>query len=138
MGLLDGLAGQVLGSLAGGDAGSGDAQQGGLLALVGKLIAQHPGGLPGLIGAFESNGLGALAASWVGTGANLPISAEQLQSVLGNQQIGSLAASLGFSPQDAPAKLASMLPQVVDQLTPAGAMPDQASLADLLASLGKL
>lgn len=136
MGLLDGLAGQVLGSLAG--TGGGEAQQGGLLAVVGKLIAQQPGGLQGLIGAFERNGLGGLAASWVGTGANLPISAEQLQSALGSQQIGSLAASLGFSPQDASAKLASMLPQVVDKLTPAGAVPDEASLGGLLASLGKL
>lgn len=134
MGLLDGLAGQVLGSLAGG----GEAQQGGLLAVVGKLIAQQPVGLQGLIGAFERNGLGGLAASWVGTGANLPISAEQLQSVLGHQQIESVAASLGFSPQDASAKLASMLPQVVDKLTPAGAVPDEASLGGLLASLGKL
>ncbi len=135
MGLLDGLAGQVLGSLGG---GTGNAQQGGLLEAISALIAQHPGGLPGLISAFERNGLGGLAASWVGTGENLPINPEQLQSVLGSQQLESIATSLGFSPQDASAQLANLLPQVVDKLTPAGALPDEASLGGLLASLGRL
>ncbi len=133
MGLLDGLAGQVLGSLS----GAGGAQQGGALGAIMNMIAQQPGGLQGLIDAFERNGLGGVAASWVGNGANLPVSAEQLQSVLGSDQLGSLAAALGFSPQDASAQLAEALPQVVDKLTPQGAVPDEATFGSLLASFGK-
>lgn len=133
MGLLDGLAGQVLGSLS----GAGNAQQDGALGAILNLIAQQPGGLAGLISAFERNGLGGVAASWVGTGANQAVSAEQLQSVLGNDQLASIAAAFGLSPQDASSHLASALPQVVDKLTPNGAVPDDVSFGDLLASFGK-
>lgn len=131
MGLLDGLAGQVLSSLA----RSEGAPQGGLVEAIGGLIAQHPGGLAGLVNAFEQNGLGGLASSWVGTGQNLPISADQLQSVLGSEQLQSLAASLGLSQQEASTQLADVLPQVVDRMTPGGSLPDQSSLDNLLGSL---
>ena len=132
MGLLDNLAGQVLGSLA---SSTGSVQGGGLLDAIGGLVNQHPGGLAGLISAFERGGLGAVAASWVGTGANLPISPEQLQSVLGSEQLQSIAASLGFSPQQASSHLAELLPQVIDKLTPNGQLPAAGDLGSLLAGL---
>lgn len=133
MGLLDGLASQVLGSLSGG----GNAQQGDLLGAIVNMITQQPGGLSGLIRSFEGNGLGDVAASWVGNGSNLPISAEQLQSVLGSGQLASIAAALGASPQEASSRMANMLPQVVDKMTPGGAVPDDATFGELLASFGK-
>src|SRR5258707_340066 len=83
MSLLESIAGQVLGSLS----TSGDARHAGLVEAIGSLINQHPGGLAGLVSTFERNGLGGLVASWVGTGANLPISPGQLQSVLGSEQL---------------------------------------------------
>ncbi len=132
MGLLDGLAGQVLGSLA----GSSGAAHGGLVDAIGQLIKQHPDGLAGLVGEFERGGLGAAAASWIGTGANLPITPEQLQSVLGPQQLQSIAASLGFTPQQASSQLAELLPQVIDKLTPNGSLPSQGGLGSLLGGLG--
>jgi len=135
MGLLDALAGQVLGSLSG--SSSGTAQQAGLLEAIGGLINQHPGGLAGLISTFERSGLGGVAASWVGTGANLPISADQLQSVLGNVQLESIARSLGFSPQEASGHMAELLPQVIDKLTPQGTLPAEGTLGTLLGSLGR-
>jgi uncharacterized protein YidB (DUF937 family) len=127
MGLLDGLAGQLL--------GAGDARHAGLLQAIGGLIHQQPGGLAGLIDAFERGGLGNVAASWIGTGANLPISADQLQSVLGSSQIESIARSLGFTPQEATGHLAELLPQVIDRLTPQGALPEAGALGGLLAAL---
>jgi uncharacterized protein YidB (DUF937 family) len=134
VGLLDGLAGQVLGSLA----GSNGSQQGGLIAAIASLIAQQPGGLAGLIQSFQQNGLGAVASSWVGTGSNLPITAEQLQSVLGSEQLQSIAAMLGVSPHQASGHLAEVLPQVVDKLTPAGELPAEGDLGSLLGSVGQL
>lgn len=127
MGLLDSLAGQVIGSLS----ASGDGRHAGLVEAIGGLINQQ-GGLPGLIGMFERSGLGGVAASWVGTGANLPISAEQLQSVLGSGALENIARSLGLTPQQASGHLAELLPQVVDRLTPQGTLPDG---GDVLGSL---
>ena len=133
MGLLDGLAGQVLGSLS---SSSGQAHSG-LVEAIGSLINQHPGGLAGLVGEFERGGLGAVVASWVGTSANLPITPEQLQSVLGGQQLQSIGASLGFAPQQVSSHLAELLPQVIDKLTPNGSLPAQGGLGSLLGGLGR-
>jgi len=74
-------------------------------------------------------------ASWVSTGQNLPISAEQLQSVLGNEQVQAIAQKLGFTPQEVSAHLAELLPQVIDKLTPDGNVPQGGSLAGLLGGL---
>ncbi len=133
MGLLDSIAGQVLGSL--GSAGGANAGAGGLMDAVGGLLNNQPGGLSGLIASFEQNGLGGIIASWVGTGQNLPISAEQLQSVLGNQQVQALAQQLGFSPQDVSAQLAQLLPKVVDKLTPGGTVPEGVALGGMMGAL---
>lgn len=133
MGLLDGLAGQVLGSLGGSSGGA----RGGLLDAISGVIANHPGGLGGLIAEFERGGLGAVAASWVGTGSNLPISPDQLQSVLGSEQLQSIAAALGLSHQEAASHLTELLPQVVDKLTPDGVVPPKDALGGLLASIGR-
>jgi uncharacterized protein YidB (DUF937 family) len=131
MGLLDGLAGQVLGSLS----KSSGAGQGGVVEAISGLIANHPGGLGGLVSEFERGGLGGVVASWVGTGANLPISPDQLQSVLGSEKLQSIAAALGISHQEASSQMAELLPQIVDKLTPAGAVPDQSALGSLLGAL---
>jgi len=135
MGLFDSIAGQVLGQLTQGSGPNG--APGGLLQAVGGLINSHPGGLQGLVQAFEQQGLGGVVASWVGTGQNLPVSGEQIQAVLGNQQVAAIAQGLGFSPQEASAKLAEFLPQVVDQLTPNGTLPEGGGL-DVASVLGGL
>jgi uncharacterized protein YidB (DUF937 family) len=138
MGLFDSIAGQVLGQLTQGNGPNGGP--GGLLEAVGGLINSHPGGLQGLVSAFEQQGLGGVVASWVGTGQNLPISGEQIQAVLGNEQVAAIAQGLGFSPQEASGKLAEFLPQVVDKLTPNGNLPEGEglSVATLMGLLGGL
>lgn len=121
MGLLD----SVVGALAGG-------QQGGenpLLNIVMQLINNpQTGGLGGLLQSFQQGGLGEVVNSWVSTGQNLPISAEQLQSVLGGAQLQNIAAQLSISPEQASGSLADLLPQVVDQLTPNGQLPQGGDL----------
>ena len=131
MGLLD----SVLGALTGGGQGGG---QGALLnAVVGMLANQGGGGIGDLIGKFQQAGLGNVIGSWVGTGQNLPISTDQLGSVLGSDTLGNLAKQLGLSHGDLSSQLSQMLPQVVDQLTPHGAVPEGGlgSAADLLGKL---
>ncbi len=141
MGLLDQLAGQVLGSLAGG-AQQGGGGQAALLQLVLGLL-QGQGGLGGLLGRLNQAGLGDQAASWVGTGQNLPVSADQIGQVFGQGELGDMAAQLGMPSEQLAGHLASVLPQVVDHLTPNGQVSDAGNidfgqaLSGLVAMLGR-
>lgn len=127
MGLLDSIAGQVLGSL-------GQGRGGGLVDAIGGLINQS-GGLPALIDRFRQGGLGHVADSWVSTGQNLPVSADQIQSVLGSDAVQRIAGQLGISPDAMAGQLAQWLPKVVDHVTPTGSVPDASSLESMLQKL---
>jgi uncharacterized protein YidB (DUF937 family) len=100
------------------------ALAGAVVALLGGEPGGSLGGLGGLEAAFGRAGLGAAFQSWVGTGPNRPIGAADLERALGAQAIGRLARSMGADPGRAAAGLAELLPRVVDQLTPAGRLPD--------------
>jgi uncharacterized protein YidB (DUF937 family) len=106
-----------------------------------EMIHSQPGGLSGLLQNFHDKGLGELVISWVGTGQNLPISADQIQHVLGSEQVQQLAAKLGISSGAVSSQLAQLLPTAVDKLTPNGQVPNQSSLLTtgitLLKSLSK-
>ena len=90
-----------------------------------SMLQSHGGavnGLSGLLQAFEGGGLGHLFQSWVGNGQNLPVSAEQIQQVLGNsgmlERIAQMAG--GMQPAEVAQHLSTLLPQIVDHLTPNG------------------
>ena len=72
---------------------------------------------------FEQQGLGATVRSWIGTDGNQPISPDQVHQALGADTIKDLAAKFGLSSDEMAKKLASVLPQAVDHLTPGGALP---------------
>lgn len=135
MGLFDSIAGQVAGALS----GQGGAQGSGLLQLLMGLINNpQTGGLQGLVAAFQDKGLGDLVSSWIGTGQNLPISPEQLQSVLGSGQIGQIAQQLGLSSQEVSGQLSALLPQVIDGITPNGQVPEGDAMQNALGMLSGL
>ena len=77
-----------------------------------------------------------MAQSWVGTGANQPIGADQLGRVLGGDTVSSMASQLGTQPDDLLGKLSHMLPQVVDKLTPQGRVPQGDDLGGLMGGMG--
>lgn len=130
MGLLDGLAGSLLG---GGEGGGMNPQ---LLSAVAQMfLGQGGGGLQGLLGAFQQKGLGDVAQSWVSTGANLPISAEQIMSVLGHGNLQQLAGQSGLSTAEVGELLSQHLPGLVDKLSPEGQLPDADALGGLLGML---
>ena len=108
MGLLDGLLGGVVGAE--------------MATVVNALIEKH-GGLQGIVAQLEQQGLGGTVRSWVGTGANQPITADQIHQAFGSDAVKELAAKVGLSPQDLAAKLSAILPQAVDKLTPGGTVP---------------
>lgn len=138
MSLFDQLAGQVLGSLAGGNGPAGG--QSAVLQLVLSLVQNSEGGLGGLLAKLSQGGLGEQVASWVGTGQNLPVSAEQISQILGGAGLGDIAAQLGMSREHAAGQLADLLPQVIDGLTPNGQVPEAGSdlLVQGLSALGGL
>jgi uncharacterized protein YidB (DUF937 family) len=120
MGLLDSIVGQVAGSLQ--NSVPGGQVHPGLLDVVSSLMTQS-GGLQGLVNQFEQQGLGNVVSSWIGTGQNLAITPDQVQSVLGEPHIAAVAAKLGLSPEDVTNQLAGLLPHAVDSVTPAGTVP---------------
>jgi uncharacterized protein YidB (DUF937 family) len=91
----------------------------GVTSLASKFIAEH-GGLQGLVSQFEKGGLGSVVQSWVGTGANQPIEAKQVTQVLGSDKLQALAEKFGMSSEDLSEKLAAILPEAVDKMTPNG------------------
>ena len=127
MGLLDGLLGQVMGGMMGGGQSQTPAQgQNPLLAIALQMLQQN-GGLQGVLGKLQQAGYGQQAQSWIGTGQNLPIDPGALGQIFGHGQLGQIAQQLGVSQEEASGGLAQMLPQVVDQMTPQGQIPDNHS-----------
>jgi uncharacterized protein YidB (DUF937 family) len=108
MGMFDGLLGGIVGA--------------GMVTVVNGIIEKH-GGLQGLVSEFERNGLGNTVKSWVGTGPNQPISTADVQRALGPDLLQQLSAKSGLSVQDLTDKLAQVLPQAVDRMTPDGSIP---------------
>jgi uncharacterized protein YidB (DUF937 family) len=119
---------QISGALGGEHAGL----LGSVLEVVGK---EQGGGLAGLVQAFQQNGLGDVVASWIGTGQNQPITAGQIQAVLGSDAVKQIAAKMGLPPDAVSAKLAEVLPGAIDRLTPNGQLPEGGLLGQALSAL---
>jgi uncharacterized protein YidB (DUF937 family) len=83
------------------------------------------GGLGELINSFQQHGRADAAESWVGKGANKPISPSDLEQVLGPDKIGWLVEETGMSREELLAGLSKELPETVDKLTPEGRLPTQ-------------
>lgn len=124
MGLFDDMAGKAVSSALGSSSNP-------LAHQLLQMINDHPGGLSGLVQNFQQKGLGDLVNSWVGTGQNLSISADQVHSVLGSGVVQQLAAKAGISPDAAASSLAQLLPTLVDKLTPNGQLPQQGNLLEM-------
>jgi uncharacterized protein YidB (DUF937 family) len=93
-----------------------------MATVVNGLIEKH-GGIQGIVSQLEEQGLGGTVRSWVGTGANQPITADQIHQAFGSDTVKQLAAKVGMSPEDLAAKLSQILPQAIDKLTPGGVAP---------------
>lgn len=85
----------------------GKGEQGGLTAIVAKL---------------QQAGFGDQVESWIGTGHNLPISAQQLQQVLGSDTVRQLAVRFGIPADQLSTVLAQVLPAAVDTASPTGSL----------------
>ncbi len=103
--------------------GLGDKAAPLLSALLPLMTNEQSGGLVGFVNRFKQAGLGDLVSSWISTGANQPLTENQLQSALGTDTVSRLASKAGVSIPLASTALAFMIPKVIDYLTPNGAVP---------------
>jgi uncharacterized protein YidB (DUF937 family) len=92
------------------------------------MLGTQMGGVQGLQEKFQQAGLGSVVASWIGTGANQPITIDQLQRVLGPDRIAQLAQKVGLPPERAQEVVAQVLPNLIDHLTPNGQLPPPGDL----------
>lgn len=121
MNLFEQLAGKALAGVLGGAAG----KDGAAIRVIGDLLADgRAGGLDGLVNKFSEAGLGEIVKSWISTGANKAITAEQLSRVLNPADLTALAEKAGLKTDDLLGALSTQLPKIVDALTPDGKLPE--------------
>ena len=96
------------------------------------------GGLQNLINQFDAKGLGDIIGSWVSTGQNKSITADQIQNVFGSDALSGIASKLGLNVNDLSSQLSNLLPDVVDKLTPNGKVPEGDILSQASDLLGGL
>ena len=90
------------------------------------MLSDHgqAGGLPGLIGRFQEAGLGDVIGSWISSGQNFPISAEQIQQILGNGHLQQISEETALTQDETATHLSVLLPDLIDRLTPNGQAPE--------------
>jgi uncharacterized protein YidB (DUF937 family) len=103
-----------------------------IASVIAQLVGGQSGDLNGLVQKFEAAGLANVVQSWIGTGANLPIHADQLQQALGAEHLSQLAQSAGLNKDQLLQQLSAALPGVIDHLTPGGQIPAAGTLGSIL------
>jgi len=136
MGMFDSVLGAVSSQL------QEQVASGNLNHMLGNLLANNGelGGLGGMMDKFNQAGMGHVLNSWIGTGSNLPISGDQLSSVLGPDTLEKMAGQVGLDGAQLSDRLAQMLPDLVDKLTPHGTAPEGGlgNAGDLMGMFGSL
>ena len=114
MGLND-----ILGKL-----GGQNGEQGGMSA-ISSLFGNE--GLQGILSKLQASGLDKQVMSWVGGGKNEPVTGTEIKDAVDPQQLQQVAQQTGMSQDQVADHVAEALPHVVDQATPTGQVPQQAS-----------
>ncbi len=114
-GSSDNPLGKLLGGLSEGDDDTGTNMLKSVLELV-----QKSGGINSVLELFSMNGLGEKAETWVSDGPNDDLGPEQVQQVFGDSFIGRVASQLGVDTGRASSVMATLLPELVNQITPRG------------------
>ena len=134
-GLIGGGAGQGangpadLGGMAGlGQGGSGMGNKGSALMLLLLPLAmqwvQRNGGIGGVLERFQNKGYSQQAASWVSSGTNEELPPQAVSDVVGPEELSRLSQHLGVSQEDVSSGMAQILPEMMNQLTPQGRVPE--------------
>lgn len=111
---------------------------GGFISEIGRLFqggmsgGSLSGGLAELVDRFTSSGRREPAESWVSDGPNMPIAAEDLRSVLGEETLNELSHKTGMTAEQVLLRLNAALPGVVNQFTPSGRVPTQSESQSMI------
>jgi len=108
MSLLDQLSGLI-------------SQNGGVQGVLNTVLNQS-GGMSGILDKLNQSGFGPQVNSWLGKGANQPITADEVQAALGNDKLKQMAGSLGISLDQVSGLIAQHLPAAVDAASPNGTL----------------
>jgi len=130
MGLLD----EVL-AMAGGTGAQQSQHASALGAILSLINSPQVGGLAGLQSMFQQGGLGHIMSSWIGTGPNLPVSGNQLQNVLHGGALQQAAQQAGMDSSQFTNTMSTLLPHLVDKVSPNGQLPDASALQQMLKGL---
>ena len=103
-----------------------------LTAILSYINSPQVGGIGGLQQMFQQGGLGSLFSSWLGSGPNQPVSASQLQNVLHSGSLQQAAQQSGLDAGRLIGMMSTLLPHLVDKLTPNGQVPDASAVQKLL------
>lgn len=131
---LDGFLGSMLGrgsSVARG----GHGLSGNRTLLLAMLLpyamkwVQRSGGVRAVLERFRHKGLGPHADSWVSTGGNRKLRAEEADEVVGGEELSQVARQIGVPERDVALGYAEIVPELVDQLSPDGRVPPEADAA---------
>src|SRR6516225_7763445 len=97
-----------------------------LSAILGQMLRNTDlGSVGGLLDQLQKSGLGPQVSSWLGNGANLPISVDQIRQALGDDTIRQLSQTLGLPIDQLLNTLSQHLPATIDKLSPNGTLEQQ-------------
>lgn len=132
---LGGILGSVLGGLTGGQQQAPAQQSSGfnaqslLIAVVPLVLGwiQKNGGLQGALDQLKGQGLTSQVDDWVSTGpgANANIPTQSVQNLFDQQDVENVAAQAQVPTQDVYGAISSVLPEIIDSLTPQAGQTDQ-------------
>src|SRR5712692_9065028 len=121
MGLLDSLVSGVMKTFV------QEAEARALPALLSQVLARTDlGSVGGLLAQLQQGGLDREVTSWLGRGTNLPVSADQLRTAFGGEQLQQLARAAGLPVDDLLKMLTQQLPGTIDDMSPNGTLEEKA------------
>ena len=107
-----------------------------LLSILLAMVSDKTnGGFSGFLEHFNKAGLGDTAASWITSGANMPISYEQTESAFGETTLKEISEQAGLDYKTTTSATAFMTPHIINELTPKGIAPKDVDLAATIAGL---
>jgi uncharacterized protein YidB (DUF937 family) len=116
--------------------GGQQGQDGGLASL--QKLFNSNGGLQGMATKLTNSGLGKQVQSWVGTGQNQPVTGQQVQQAMDPGQLHAVAKQAGISDEEASEHVAQAMPEMMNQATPQGKIPEQDPFAKGMDSLKRM
>ncbi len=117
---------------------------GGFVFDLSDLLATQPrgavvsGGLGDLIRQLEAAGYGPAAESWVSNGPNQPVRPDEIERALDEDLLLELEQRTGLPRAEIVERLATGLPEAVNELTPQGRLPTESEAEQLVTGSDKV